>query len=464
VVGVQSLFRLVPALGALREYSPRALRADVAAGMTVAAVAVPQAMAYASIAGLPPQYGLYTAIVMTAVGALFDSSRQLINGPTNAISVAVLGALTAAGCGSDPSERVAAAVVLALLVGLIQTGLSLSRLAGLMRHISPAVISGFTTGAAVLLVFDQLKHLLGLPAQGGAGDPFPKRLWLTLHHADEVHIWTAAVALGTVLVVLGARALGSRLRVRLPEYLLAVALMAAVTWAGGLGERGVAVVGAIPAQLPSFAVPSLTWAGARGLAGSALAIALLGLLEAIAMARAIAARTGQPLDAGQQCLSEGVANLAGSFFHCFPGSGSLTRSAINQQAGAVSQWSGVISAAAVAVVLLTAAPLACYVPRAALAGVLLVCAWRLIDGRELLARLRAGGGEAATVLATAVCAVAVSVEACLIVGIGLSTLFRLAGALRRRVARSAEPRPSWRPAPRRSVVLIPVKMEEVSHD
>ncbi len=146
---------------------------DTMAGLTVAAVAVPQAMAYAQIAGIPPQYGLYTAIVMTTVGALLDSSKQLINGPTNAISIAVLSALV--GFGED--ERLQAAILLALLVGVVQIGISLLRLGDLTRYVSHSVIVGFTLGAAILLVLDQLKNLLGLPAAGTGEDHFLKRVW-----------------------------------------------------------------------------------------------------------------------------------------------------------------------------------------------------------------------------------------------------------------------------------------------
>src|SRR5438105_8282777 len=152
-------FRIVPAFGALRVYSLQALRADTLAGLTVATVAVPQAMAYATIAGIPAQYGLYTAIIMTAVGAVFASSRQLINGPTNALSIALLSALALI----PAEEKVAAAIVLALLVGLVQLGITFLRLGDLTRYISQAVIVGFTTAAAFLRVLDQLKNLLGIP-------------------------------------------------------------------------------------------------------------------------------------------------------------------------------------------------------------------------------------------------------------------------------------------------------------
>ena len=412
------LLRLVPALDSLRTYSWAALRLDLFAGLTVAAVAVPQAMAYATIAGLPPQYGLYTAIVMTAVGALLDSSKQLINGPTNAISIALLSALAFV----PPGEVLSAAVLLALMIGVFQTAITLLRLGDLSRYISHAVIVGFTVGAAILLVLDQLKNLLGLPAEGHAEEHFLVRFYKTVRHVELIHPWTVAIGLGTVALVLVLRVVGDRLRVRLPEFLLAIIATAAVVWALGLDRPavGVQVVGHIPAELPAFEVPHVTWGRVRDLSGSALAIALLGLLEAIAMAKAIAARTGQKLDINQQCLSEGVANLAGSFFQCFPGSGSLTRSSINVQAGAVSQWSGVFAAAAVAATVLAFGPLAHYIPRAALAGILMLSAWRLVDRRQLLYHLRTTRFDAGIVVATALAAVFVSVEFCILIGVFLS--------------------------------------------
>jgi SulP family sulfate permease len=426
--GREALFRLLPALESLRTYSLRTLRADVLAGLTVAAVAVPQAMAYATIIGLPPQYGLYTAIVMTAVGALFDSSRQLINGPTNAISIAVLSALAV----HAPAERLPYAVLLALLVGVIQIGITLLRLGDLTRYVSHAVIVGFTVGAGTLLVLDQTKHLLGLAGQGGAADHFLVRFWRTLAEGGPINTWAVLLGLGTVALVLLLRWVNTRLGARLlPEFLLAVIVMAAAVWATGLGERGlVPVVGDIPRELPAFRLPEAEWTRMRELASSALAIAVLGLLEAIAMAKAIAAQTGQRLDINQQCLSEGVANVAGSYFQCFPGSGSLTRSAINQQAGAVTQWSGVFSALAVAVVVLLFADLARYIPRAALAAILILSAWRMVDRHKLLFHLRATRFDAGIVWATALAAVVVSVEFCILIGVFLSFVLYVPRAAR----------------------------------
>jgi sulfate permease, SulP family len=414
--GNSALFRFVPALDSLRNYSARTFTCDTMAGLTVAAVALPQAMAYAQIAGLPPQYGLYTAIVMTTVGALLDSSKQLINGPTNAISIAVLSALV----GFGDAERIPAVILLTLLVGIVQTAISLLRLGDLTRYVSHAVIVGFTLGAAVLLVLDQLKNLLGLQAAGTGEDHFLKRVWLTISHIDQTNYFALAIGLGTVAIALTLHLVNRWLRIRLPELLLAVIASTAIVAGGHLDSKGVKIVGKIPASLPAFQVPELDWSRVHALASSSLAIALLGLLEAISMAKAIAAVTRQKLDINQQCLSEGVANLTGSFFQCFPGSGSLTRSTINQQAGAKTQWSGVISAVAVAVTMLLFAPYAYYIPKAGLAGILMISAWRLVDRQQLVYYLRTTRFDTWIVALTAISAVAVSVEFCVLIGVFLS--------------------------------------------
>lgn len=416
----KGLYRLVPALDSLRNYTPADVRADVVAGLTVAAVAVPQAMAYAMVAGLPVEYGLYTAIVMTAVGAVLDSSRQLINGPTNAISIAVFSAIAMV---DGVEQKIQAAILLAFMVGSIQLAITLCRLGDLTRYISHSVIVGFTAGAGALLVLDQVKNLLGLRAMGGAHDHFLLRFWHTLSDGGRMHPETAAIGLGTVALILALRWVKERLGWRLlPDFLLVVALMAALVNVFRLDERGVAVIGEIPAKLPWFSVPVFDAGMMRGFSNAALAIAVLGLLEAISMAKAIAAQTRQKLDLNQQCLSEGLANFAGSFFQCIPGSGSLTRSAINQQAGAATQWSGVVSAAAVAVIVLWLAPYARFIPRAALAGILMVSAWHMVDRHALRYHVRATRFDAAIVFVTAFSALAISVEFCILIGVFMSFL------------------------------------------
>jgi sulfate permease, SulP family len=424
----EGFFRVVPALGALRAYSLQSFRSDALAGLTVATVAVPQVMAYATIAGIPAQQGLYAAIIMTAVGGLFASSRQLIHGPTNALSIALLSALAPV----PTEEKITTAIALALLVGLVQLGITLLRLGDLTRYVSQAVIVGFTAGAACLLVLDQLKNLLGLPARGEPGDHFLKRFWLTLSQGTPINVWTVAVGVGTIALILGLRWFNRRLTrgVPVPEFLTAVVVMSALVLAFRLDEKNVRILEHIPAAFPPFEVPHLGWDRVQRLSGSALALAVLGLLEALAMSKAIAARTGQKLDLHQQCLSEGMANLAGGFFHCLPGSGSLTRSAINLQAGAVSQWAAIMSAAAVATIVLLLGPLARFIPQAALAGILMVTAGRMVDRNQLLYHLRATRFDAGIVLATAFSAVFVSVEFCILIGVFLSFVLYVPRAAR----------------------------------
>jgi sulfate permease, SulP family len=430
------LLKHLPALDSLRCYSWRHFGKDLMAGLTVATVAVPQAMAYAILAGVPPQYGLYTAIVMTAAGALFDSSRQLINGPTNAISIALLSALAVI----PEEDRVATAVVLAFLVGVAQLAIAFLRLGDLTRYVSHSVIVGFTLGACTLLVLDQTKNLFGWETRGGPENHFLERFWLSLTTGGGVHWPTFVVGAGTIAVVVTVRRFNAFCRKRgaqfpVPQHLVAVVMMALIVWGMGLQDHGVRIVGAIPAKLPQFQLPDLRWDEARHLAGNAFAISVLGLLEAVAMAKAIASRTGQKLDINQQCLSEGMANLTGSFFQCIPGSGSLTRSAVNQQAGAVSQWSGVFAAIGVALTVLLFAPLAQYIPQAALAGLLMLAAFRMVDGKQLGFHLRATRLDAGVVLATALAAVVVSVEFCIVIGVFLSFILYVPRAAHVRMSR-----------------------------
>ncbi|MCK6446674.1 MAG: SulP family inorganic anion transporter [Planctomycetes bacterium] len=414
----RALFRYIPALGALRNYSFHDARSDAVGGLSVAAVAVPQAMAYAMIVGLPAQYGLFTAIVMTAVGALLDSSKQLINGPTNAISIALLAAIGHVG---EQAELIQAAIFMAFFIGAIQLAISLARLGDLTRYISHSVIVGFTAGASLLLVLDQLKNLFGQKSVGDVHDHFLVRFWSSLTDGGPIHGPTLLVGLGSIALVLALRFVKRRLGwTLLPEFLIVVVAMAALTAAFRLDELGVRVVGDIPAKLPEFAVPRIDAEWLREFASSALAIALLGMLEAIAMAKSIAAVTRQKLDLNQQCLSEACANLAGSFFSCMPGSGSLTRSAINQQAGARTQWAGVISALAVAVIMLLLAPYARFIPRAALAGLLMLTAARMVNFRDLRYHVRVSRFDAAIVVMTAVAAFAISIEFCVLIGVVLS--------------------------------------------
>lgn len=416
------LFQFFPALGWFGRYSGEMLVADLLAGLTVAAVAVPQAMAYATLAGVRPEYGLYSAIVVTTVGALLDSSRLLINGPTNAISISLLSALVVI----PAAQRPAAITLLAFMIGAIQVAIALMRLGDLTRYVSHSVIHGFTVGAAVLLVLDQSKNFLGLSGRGSATDHFLRRFWLTVTRGGPINWTTALIGVASIAIALAFREWNATRRQRkarfaIPQHLIALVVMASLVRVLHLDARlGVRILGEIPARLPRFELPRFDWEYARLLSGDALAIALLGLLEALAMSKAIAHRSGQALDVNQQCLSEGVANVAGSLFHCIPGSGSLTRSIVNEQAGAVTQWSGVFCAVAVAATVVLFGPLARFIPQSSLAAILILAGVRMVDWKNLFFHLRATRFDAGVIVITAASAVFISVEFCILIGVLLS--------------------------------------------
>jgi SulP family sulfate permease len=413
------------------------LRHDLVAALTVAAIAVPQAMAYAQIAGLPPQYGLYTAFVLTALGSLFGSSSHLISGPTNAISLVVFSALAGLGLavnGSNATQEMIQAVwLLAFLVGAIQILIALFKLGDLTRYVSESVLLGFMAGAGVLIALGQIGNLLGMSPRGDGRQTVLYRLWLTLREG-EVDRRAALLGVGTLLLLMPMRVLKRRMTTPFPDLLVALVLVTAAAllfgWKPPAGasmdvERGLP----LPVLPPLW---KLDWI--RPLGGSAVAIAVLGLLEALAVAKSIAARTRQRLDFNRECLAQGLANLTGSFFQCMPGSGSLTRSNINYQAGAVSRWAGVLSALLVAVTLLLLAPLAHLVPKPALAAILIVTGYRLIDRSRLFYCLRATHFDAIIALSTAAAAMFISIELSILIGVCVSFLLFVPRAARLQVA------------------------------
>jgi sulfate permease, SulP family len=412
-------------------------RKDILAGVTVAAISLPQAMAYALIAGIDPRFGLYSAIVVTAVASIFGSSSHLINGPTNAISLVVFSALAFL----DPDARFdayQATFLLCIMVGVVQILIAVFRLGDLTRYISESVVLGFMAGASCLIALGQLGNLFGLKDQGSGHQHVLVRVWLTLSQGGPLNVYALGISLATIALV---TVLGRwRKTYRLPQMemlltLICVALLAGLFgWSipGPNGKTLIAVIGNVPAGLPTPHIPTIKFWWVKELSSSALAVAFLGLLEALAIAKSIANQTRQALDYNRQCLAEGLANLTGGFFQCLPGSGSLTRSAINFQSGAVTRVSGVFAAATVAVVLLSLAPLARYVPKAALAGLLLVTAAKLVDWRRLRLALRASGYDAGLILITAFSALFISVEFSILIGVSLSIVLFVPRAARLR--------------------------------
>jgi SulP family sulfate permease len=408
------------------DYSWEKARKDLLAGVTVAAISLPQGMAYALIAGVDPRFGLYSAIVVTLVASIFGSSSHLINGPTNAISLVVFSALAF----FDPDARFdayQAMFLLGIMIGSIQILIAVFKLGDLTRYISESIVIGFMAGAGTLVGLTQLGNLTGIRDRGTGQQHVLYRIWLTLS-GGHVNPRALGIGLGTVVLVVVLRKISRKYR--LPQFDMLVALIFAAAVAAVFGwskpaldgKTIVAVVGSVPRSLPLPHIPEIKFWWVKELSGSALAIAFLGLLEALAIAKSIANATRQTLDFNRQCMAEGLANLTGGFFQCLPGSGSLTRSAINFQAGAVSRFSGVLAAGTVALVVVALAPYARYIPKSALAGLLLVTAVRLVDWKRLSYAIRASRYDAGLVLVTALSAVFISVEFSILIGVALSIL------------------------------------------
>ena len=403
-------------------------RRDLVAGLTVAAISVPQAMAYALIAGIEPRFGLYSAIVVTAVASVLGSSTHLINGPTNAISLVVFSALAFV----DPSVRgdaFEAVFFLAIMVGVIQVLVAIFKLGDLTRYISESVLLGFMAGAGILILLGQVGNLFGLESQGTGHQHMLYRLWLTIAQGGPINVRASCLGFGTAVLVLVLRWWVRKHHLPRFDMLLALTAAAVIAAAPGWthsspgGPSTVQVVGDVPLGLPMPHVPRIRLEWTREMAGSALAIAVLGLVEALSVAKSIAQQTGQSLDYNRQCLAEGAANFIGGLFQCLPGSGSLTRSAINFHAGAVSRMSGVFAAGAVAFVVVALAPLrGADIPTASLAGILVVTAIGLIDVRRLRWAVGRSRFDAGLVLTTALAAVLVGVEFSILIGVILSIL------------------------------------------
>jgi SulP family sulfate permease len=361
----------------VRSYQRTNLRPDLLAGVTVAVVLLPQAIAYALVAELPPQMGLYTAIIAAIVAALWGSSNQLQTGPTNAASLLLLSVLLGVAVAGSP-QYMAAAGLLAVMVGLLRLLMGVAGLGVLVNFISDSVIVGFTAGAGVLIAAGQIRNLLGLPI---ASSPS-----LVTQVADiaagftQFHVATTLLGLASLAVLIILR----RRVPKAPGPLIVMVGSAAVVAVLGLDQRGVGVIGEMPRSLPPLSdLPLLDIHLIGQLSTGALAIAVIGLIEAMSIARSIGSQTGQRINSNQEFVGQGLANIACGFFSGFTCSGSFTRSAVAFEAGARSPIAAVASGVFVLIAMLLLAPFTAYVPRTALAAVLLVTAYGMIDRQEM---------------------------------------------------------------------------------
>ena len=365
----------LPVVGWLPQYQRSWLRPDMVAGLTLAAYAVPVSVAYASLAGLPPQAGLYCYLVGGLAYAAFGTSRQLAIGPTSAISILIGSALgtLAAGDALRQTHLAAAVAVLAGFIGIIAWAL---RLGNIANFVSETVLSGFKVGAGLVIASTQLPKLFGI--QSG-GSNFFTRIIEVLRHLGETNLATLGVGLGALVLLV----LGERLLPRRPIALFVVALSILAMSFSSLGARGVKMVGAIPLGFPNFGWPVVHWSEVDNLLGVALACFLLSYVESISVARTFSIKHGYPISAGQELLALGFANLAAGVGQGYPLAGGMSQSAVNEKGGAQTPVALVIASAGIGVVLLFLTGLMKNLPEPVLAAVVLIAVGGLIRPREL---------------------------------------------------------------------------------
>lgn len=368
--------RFLPAASWLRSYDRADLRPDLAAGITIAAMLVPQGMAYALLAGLPPEVGLYAATVPVLVYALLGTSRQLAVGPVAIVSLLTASAL-APIVEEGSASYLAAAAVLALLVGVIHLVLGFGRLGFLVNLLSHSVLIGFTAAAAIIIGFSQVKHVLGVavPRQ----EQFADTVRAVGEQLGEIHGPTLAIGVASLVVLLAAK----RVMPRLPAALLVVAGSTLAVDLLDLEAEGVAVVGDIPDSLPVFGVPDTPGSLMADLAVAAVVITVVGFMESIAVAKVYARRHRYDLDPDQELIGLGAANVASGLFGGYPVTGGFSRTAVNDTAGARTPLASVVTAVLVLITIALLTPLLVSLPKAALGAVIMVAVAGLIDVGEM---------------------------------------------------------------------------------
>ncbi len=413
------LEKVFPFLTWFKHVTRDTIKADIFAGLTGAVIVLPQGVAFATIAGLPPEYGLYTAMVTPIVAALFGSSWHLVSGPTTAISIVVFSAVSH---HADPgtAEFIKLALTMTFLAGIYQLSFGLARLGALVNFVSHTVVIGFTAGAAILIATSQMKHITGIFVP--KGESF-LHTWMDLFSGiGNFNPYLLVIALVTLLTAIATK----KLFPKLPNLLFGMVAGSVVAMYLGNYTDGIKLVGEIPAHLPPVSSPEFSFSTIKMLAPEAFAIALLGLIEAVSISRAVATKSGQRIDANQEFIGQGLSNITGSFFSSYAGSGSFTRSGINYEAGAKTPMSAIFAALFLMIIVLLIAPLTAYLPIAAMGGVILLVAYNLVDFHHIKQTLAFSKSESSILLTTFFATLFLELEFAIYLGVMLSLVLFLA--------------------------------------
>lgn len=416
------LRRLFPFLAWWPRVDRGSLRADTIAGLIGAVVVLPQGVAYATLAGLPPEYGLYCAMVPTAVAALFGSSLHAVSGPTNAVSLMVLAMLTPHAAPGSP-DFVTLALTLSLMCGLLMMLMGLFRLGTLVNFISNGVVIGFTAAIGFIIIVSQLGPLAGVHV--ARASVFVDMVHNTVVHLGEARPWALAVGLATIASGALAKRFVPRIAPMLVATVVGTAAALGVNALVGAEVSGIRTLGALPGALPPLSFPDLTGDTLSSLFGPALAVTILSVTQAIAIVRAIAIRSGQRIDNNQELIGQGLSNVAAAFFSGYPSSASVNRCGINYESGARTPLSAVLSALFLVLLLLVLAPVAALLPLPAIAGLLVLAGWGLIDLKQMRMYLNASRQEATVLGATLVATLVIPLQYAILVGVMASLVVYL---------------------------------------
>jgi SulP family sulfate permease len=416
------LQRLFPFLAWWPMVNRQTLRADATAGLISAIVVLPQGVAFATLAGMPPEYGLYCAMVPALIAALFSSSWHAVSGPTNAVSLfvfATVSPLAAPGSG----EYISLVLTLSFMAGAMMLAMGMLRLGRLVNFISHTVVVGFTAGAGTLIFAAQLRNFFGvdMPA-GGSFVSTVQNFGLRL---AELNPYVLLVAVVTLLSGIASR----RYLKKAPYMIVALLFGGASAYALnlwlGAEQTGIRVLGALPGALPRLSHPDLSADTLKSLMGIAFGVTVLGLTEATSISRAIALRSGQRIDGNQEFIGQGLANVVASFFSGYPTSASFNRSGINYEAGARTPLAAAFSAPFLIAVLLLVAPLVAYIPIASMAAILFMVAWGLFDTHAMRTILRTSRSEALVLVFTYFATLLMNLEMAILTGVMLSLVVYL---------------------------------------
>lgn len=416
------MFRVFPLLRWWSRVDRGTARADALAGIIGAIVVLPQGVAFATLAGMPPQYGLYAAIVPAIVAALFGSSWHLVSGPTNVISIFVFASISSLAIPGSP-EYIKLVLTLTFLTGVFQLAMGLARMGALVNFISHTVVVSFTAGAACLIFAAQVKNFFGVDIPRGAS--FTDTWYHFALTVDAINPYVTAVGITTLVTAIASRRFVPRFPYMIAAMLAGTACAVVLDSMFGKATTGITTVGALPGSLPELSSPDLSADTLKKTLPVAFAVTILALTEAVSIARAIAVKSGQRIDGNQEFIGQGLSNVLGSFFSAYASSGSFNRSGLNYEAGARTPLAAILAAVFLVAILLLVAPLVSYLPLAVMAAILFMVAYSLIDAHYIRAVLRTSRQETIVMALTFFAALFADLEFAIYAGVLMSVMVYL---------------------------------------